>query len=271
MTGFRDRVRAVGARPAGRWRGATSPRSAARGGGGPGPKLVAAAGALRPGAGGPGAEGHVSEPRPRAVLHEDAQLLAVDKPPGRLVIPGRRPGRAVPARGAGRRARAALGGPPARPGHERRPGLRPHRRGPPDAQPRLRRGEPRKRYLALVAGGRPPRWRVDVALAPARKGRMRPARPGDPRGKPSATLFRLLEPFAPRPGPGGRSRWSRRARDGPDPPDPRPPGSRRPPAGRRPGLRREGPLRRPDGRRCWRDAAPRERSSWRTPEGGRWS
>jgi tRNA pseudouridine32 synthase/23S rRNA pseudouridine746 synthase len=65
------------------------------------------------------------------------------------------------------------------------------------------RGEPRKRYLALVRGAPPGELRVDVAIAPARRGRMRPARPGDPRGKPSATLLRLLESFPERPWAGG--------------------------------------------------------------------
>jgi tRNA pseudouridine32 synthase/23S rRNA pseudouridine746 synthase len=58
------------------------------------------------------------------------------------------------------------------------------------------RGEPRKRYLALVTGTpAAAEFRVDVPIAPARRGRMRPARPGDPRGKPSVTVVRLLEAF----------------------------------------------------------------------------
>jgi tRNA pseudouridine32 synthase/23S rRNA pseudouridine746 synthase len=65
------------------------------------------------------------------------------------------------------------------------------------------RGEPAKRYLALVRGTPPAERRVELALAPARRGRMRPARPGDPRGKPSATRLRLLEAFPPRPWAGG--------------------------------------------------------------------
>jgi tRNA pseudouridine32 synthase / 23S rRNA pseudouridine746 synthase len=65
------------------------------------------------------------------------------------------------------------------------------------------RGEPRKGYVALVRGTPPPERRIDVPIAPARRGRMRPARPGDPRGKPSATLVRLVEAFPPRPWAGG--------------------------------------------------------------------
>jgi tRNA pseudouridine32 synthase/23S rRNA pseudouridine746 synthase len=138
------------------------------------------------------------------VLHEDAQLLAVDKPAGRLVIPGRGRGErslveelsAVHGRlwvvhrldrgtsGVLVFARSAAA----------------HR----SLNLAFDRGEPRKRYLALVAGTPPPELRVDVALAPARRGRMRPAGAGDPHGKPSATVFHLLEAFPPRPWAGGR-------------------------------------------------------------------
>ena len=136
------------------------------------------------------------------VLHEDASILAVDKPAGRIVIPGRgtaerslveelsevhgrlwvvhrldrgTSGVLVFARTAEAHRALNLG---------------------------FDRGEPRKRYLALVAGHPPPELRIDVPIAPARRGRMRPARTGDPRGKPSATVFRLLEGFPSAP-------WSR--------------------------------------------------------------
>jgi tRNA pseudouridine32 synthase/23S rRNA pseudouridine746 synthase/23S rRNA pseudouridine955/2504/2580 synthase len=53
-------------------------------------------------------------------------------------------------------------------------------------------GEVHKRYLALVRG----RWEtgqlIDVALVPARKGKMRPAAPGE-KGKAARTRFRPLE------------------------------------------------------------------------------
>jgi len=65
------------------------------------------------------------------------------------------------------------------------------------------RGEPRKRYLALVRGAPPAERRIDLAIAPARRGRMRPARRGDPHGKEAATLVRLLEAFPARPWAGG--------------------------------------------------------------------
>jgi tRNA pseudouridine32 synthase / 23S rRNA pseudouridine746 synthase len=50
-----------------------------------------------------------------------------------------------------------------------------------------------KRYLAIVRGWLPDQLRVELALAPARRGRMRPARPGDSRGKAAVTAFRVLE------------------------------------------------------------------------------
>jgi tRNA pseudouridine32 synthase/23S rRNA pseudouridine746 synthase len=140
---------------------------------------------------------------PVRVLRVDRHLLAVDKPPGRLVIPGRANGetslREELERTHGRLwvvhrldrgtsgvllfARTAEA----------------HR----SLNLAFDRGEPRKRYLALVRGAPPGELRVDVAIAPARRGRMRPARPGDPRGKPSATLLRLLESFPERPWAGG--------------------------------------------------------------------
>jgi tRNA pseudouridine32 synthase/23S rRNA pseudouridine746 synthase len=55
------------------------------------------------------------------------------------------------------------------------------------------RGEPRKTYLALVAGQPPERFEGDAWIAPARKGRMKPVAVGDPRGKAARTSFRVLE------------------------------------------------------------------------------
>jgi tRNA pseudouridine32 synthase/23S rRNA pseudouridine746 synthase len=65
------------------------------------------------------------------------------------------------------------------------------------------RGEPRKRYLALVRGEPPGEARLDAPIAPARRGRMRPARPGDARGKAALTTIRTLEQFPARPWAGG--------------------------------------------------------------------
>jgi tRNA pseudouridine32 synthase / 23S rRNA pseudouridine746 synthase len=154
-------------------------------------------------------EGDVSAVPPGAVpvLHADAHLLAVAKPAGRLVIPGR------PGSGAGLSLREELEAQ-----HGRLWVVHRLDRGTSgvllfartaEAHRALNlamdRGEPRKLYLALVRGA--PAWagavRLDVAIAPARRGRMRPARPGDPRGKPSVTVVRCLEVFPARPWTGG--------------------------------------------------------------------
>jgi tRNA pseudouridine32 synthase / 23S rRNA pseudouridine746 synthase len=137
------------------------------------------------------------------VLFADAELLAVDKPAGRIVIPGR--GREETS------LREELEA-------EHGPLWVVHRldRGTSGVLLFARsaaahravnlafdRGEPRKRYLALVRGAPPAEGRVDVPIAPARRGRMRPARPGDPRGKAAATPFVRVEAFPPRPWAGG--------------------------------------------------------------------
>jgi tRNA pseudouridine32 synthase/23S rRNA pseudouridine746 synthase len=49
-----------------------------------------------------------------------------------------------------------------------------------------------KQYLALVRGHFPEVEHIDVPIAPARRGRMRPARPDDPKGKVAATRVRRL-------------------------------------------------------------------------------
>ncbi len=138
-----------------------------------------------------------------AVLHEDPSVLAVDKPAGRLVIPGRS--------GGERSLREEL---------EERHGRLwvVHRldRGTSgvllfartaEAHRTLNlafdRGEPGKRYLALVRGALPAERRVDLAVAPARRGRMRPARPGDPHGKRAVTVLRPVESFPARGWAGG--------------------------------------------------------------------
>jgi tRNA pseudouridine32 synthase/23S rRNA pseudouridine746 synthase len=137
------------------------------------------------------------------VLHLDAHLLAVDKPAGRLVIPGRA--------GGEESLREELVGL-----HGRLWVVHRLDRGTTgvllfartaEAHRALNlafdRGEPRKTYLALVRGDPPGGFRVEIPLAPGRRGRTRPAAPGDPRAKPAATSFRRLEAFAPRPWSGG--------------------------------------------------------------------
>ncbi|HTN51077.1 MAG TPA: RluA family pseudouridine synthase [Anaeromyxobacter sp.] len=140
---------------------------------------------------------------PVAVLLADAHLLAVDKPAGRLVIPGR----GAPERSLREELEAS---------HGRLWVVHRLDRGTSGALVFARTAEahralnvafeqglPRKRYLALVRGAPPPEQRIDVPIAPARRGRMRPARPGDARGKPSATRIRLLETFPARAWAGG--------------------------------------------------------------------
>jgi tRNA pseudouridine32 synthase / 23S rRNA pseudouridine746 synthase len=137
------------------------------------------------------------------VLFADDHLLAVDKPAGRLVIPGR--GRDETS------LRAELEA-------EHGPLWVVHRldRGTSGVLLFARtaaahrtinlafdRGEPEKRYLALVRGTPPEALRVDVAIAPARRGRMRPARPGDDRGKAASTAFARVEAFPAHPWAGG--------------------------------------------------------------------
>ncbi|NWG14535.1 MAG: RluA family pseudouridine synthase [Acidobacteria bacterium] len=133
-----------------------------------------------------------------SILYQDSDVLAVDKPPGRVVIPDR-------AR-AGKSLReivddylTAFG--------ER--GYVVHRldRGTSGVVLFARsaaahralnlsfdRGEAEKGYLALVEGDMSGEGTVDTALYPARRGRMRPAKK-DERGQPSLTRWKVLERF----------------------------------------------------------------------------
>lgn len=131
---------------------------------------------------------------PLRVLHAAGSLVVVDKPAGVPVIPGR-----------GEEA-----GPSVRGWLEAQLGRRVwvvHRLDrdttgvllfalDPDAHRTLNlafeAGRVRKRYLALVDGVLEGEHTVDVPLVPARRGRMRAARPGE-EGKPSTTRVRALE------------------------------------------------------------------------------
>jgi tRNA pseudouridine32 synthase/23S rRNA pseudouridine746 synthase len=132
---------------------------------------------------------------PIPVLHQDGSLLVVDKPPGRIVIPGRGPeelslrqeleaihGRLWVVHRLDRGTSGVLLFARSAAAHR-------------SLNLQFDRGEPRKAYLALVAGMPPAEWRAEEPIAPARRGRMRPARPSDPRGKAAATAFRRLEAF----------------------------------------------------------------------------
>jgi tRNA pseudouridine32 synthase / 23S rRNA pseudouridine746 synthase len=133
-----------------------------------------------------------------AVLHADAHLLAVDKPAGRLVIPGRgAPERTIQEELEAEHGRLWIV----------------HRldRGTTGVLVLARsaaahralnlafdRREVEKRYFALVRGAPPSSSRLDAAIAPARRGRMRPARPGDAKAKPAVTEVRTVEAFPAR-------------------------------------------------------------------------
>ncbi len=136
---------------------------------------------------------------PLRVLHLDEHLLVLDKPPGRIVIPGR----GAAERTLREEAEAAFGAL-----------WVVHRldRGTSGVLVLARSASAhralnvafehhrvRKRYLALVRGSPPERERLEAALVPARRGRMRAVAAGDPRGKPAVTEVRLLEAFPARP------------------------------------------------------------------------
>jgi RluA family pseudouridine synthase len=137
------------------------------------------------------------------VLHRDDHVLAVDKPAGRLVIPGR----GTDERSLREELEAAHG--PLWVVHRLDRGTSgvllfarsaaAHR----TLNLAFDRGEPRKRYVALVRGEPPEEARIEIAIAPARRGRMRPARPGDPRAKSAVTVVRLLERLPQRAWAGG--------------------------------------------------------------------
>ena len=136
---------------------------------------------------------------PLAVLHLDDDVLAVDKPPGRIVIPGR----GVPEPTLQEEAQAAYG---------RLWVVHRLDRGTSGVLLFARSAaahralnlafdgrEVLKVYLALVRGTPPPRARLEGAIAPARRGRMRIAAPGEARGRPAVTLVERLEAFAASP------------------------------------------------------------------------
>ncbi len=135
------------------------------------------------------------------VLGQAGGLVAVLKPPGRVVIPGRGPEPEVPLNAE---LQAQLG--------QRiwvvhrldrdTSGVllfaldeATHRA----ASLAFEHGEVKKRYLALVEGDVAAPLRLDVALVPGRKGKVRPAFPGE-EGKPATTLVTPTERF-------GRVSW----------------------------------------------------------------
>ena len=132
----------------------------------------------------------MSGPPSWAVLHLDDQMLVVDKPAAGMSSP-------VGVARSGACPRSSRNGTVASSwctgSTEGRacPGLRPDGQAHRAINLAFDRGEPKKRYLALIAGVPEAERRIDVPIAPARRGRMRPARPGDPRGKASCTVIRF--------------------------------------------------------------------------------
>lgn len=130
------------------------------------------------------------------ILFEGAGLLVVDKPAGMLVIPGRGEGapslRELLEAKRGRKVfvvhrldRDTSGVLVFALDAERHRAL----------SMAFEAGKVHKRYLALVEGRMEAPQLIDAALAPARKNRMRVARPGE-EGKDSRTQVRPVETFA---------------------------------------------------------------------------
>jgi tRNA pseudouridine32 synthase/23S rRNA pseudouridine746 synthase len=128
------------------------------------------------------------------VLWQEGGLLAVDKPPGVLVVPGRKEDPSLCLR---RQLEASLG----------QPVWVVHRLDRDTSGVMLfaldaashrasslafEGGEMRKSYLALVAPAMLAPVLIDAALVPARRGRMRIAKPGET-GKAARTRFNPLE------------------------------------------------------------------------------
>lgn len=131
------------------------------------------------------------------VLHEAGGLIAVDKPAGLLVIPGRQ-GDAEPC------ARALLAEQLGRPVwvchriDRDTSGVvvfatdaAAHRA----ASLAFEHGAAKKRYLALVEGVLAAPVTIEVPLTEGRKGRVRPCHPGE-QGRQATTVVRPLEAFA---------------------------------------------------------------------------
>lgn len=129
-----------------------------------------------------------------SVLWRGGGLVAVDKPPGVLVVPGRHDGPEACLR---QQLEAALGHPVWVVHRLDRDtsgvmlfalDAASHRA----ASLAFERGEARKTYLAMVTPSLEAPVIIDAALLPARRGRMRLARPGET-GKPARTRLRPIE------------------------------------------------------------------------------
>jgi RluA family pseudouridine synthase len=133
------------------------------------------------------------------ILYQDDAVIAVAKPPGRIVIPGR--GAAAAERTLRDELTAQLGGGPVFVVHRLDRGtsgaLLFARTA--DAHRALSMAFERhavdKRYWALCRGALIGTGEVARALVPIRGGKVRPAREGEAAGKPSVTAWRALERF----------------------------------------------------------------------------
>ena len=167
------------------------------------------------------------------VLVRSGGLIAVDKPAGVLVVPGRKD-RASPApTAAGKPRPAGVGGPPARPGHHRRAAVCPRRSLPPRRQLGLRgRGGAQDVPCPGIAAAREAAGGggVPVARAPGKDAVGRSRRGGQAGAHPPAPAGAL---FAGRSGGG-------RASHRPDAPDSPAPASCRFSAAGRPAVRAAG-------------------------------
>jgi tRNA pseudouridine32 synthase/23S rRNA pseudouridine746 synthase len=136
-----------------------------------------------------------------SVLHEDRDLVAIDKPPGRVVVPAR----GAPERTVREEAEAALG--PLWVVHRLDRGtsgvlllarnVEAHRA----ACLAFERHQVTKRYVALVRGLLAAERRVEVPIAPGRGGRMRPA-PAGAAAAPGRSAFTFVRPIARLPAAG---------------------------------------------------------------------
>jgi len=134
-------------------------------------------------------------PQPRILLSEGA-LLVVEKPAGMPVIPGRTEG--VPCVREWVERELGQGVLVVHRLDRDTSGLLLFARTPPlhrALSMAFEAGEVHKRYLAICEGVLPAARTIDVALAPARRGRMREVREGEP-GKAALTHVAPLEQFA---------------------------------------------------------------------------
>jgi tRNA pseudouridine32 synthase/23S rRNA pseudouridine746 synthase len=132
---------------------------------------------------------------PIAILHEDDALVAVSKPAGEPVIPVR----GGPAEACLRRRLERERGERLWVVHRidrEASGLVVFARSAAAHRAislAFERRRVRKEYLAFVAGElRPPRGRIELALHAARRGKSRPAQPGEPGSRHSITDYQVL-------------------------------------------------------------------------------